>query len=468
MSESKESNNMSDEYYPQNDNCCNFQIAFCILGFLGIAMIATGAIQLVHLEEKDANIEAVAFISFFLISFGFILLIMHLFEACGFIPGGGTKTIAYLKHVMHEEEFVAHVNKLQQSSPKITFTIKCYHYEKKTFDTDDESDEGFESCESCFAEGPTRKNRVRVNTHCAEMEYPIVGHTVETFSKQQILAMLNIQHSKDPVLLHCRFDFDFHARDEVTESDYDSKLTDFYTDNTRDKHQDTRVVKSLSGDYTEQLVTVLHVNGSRTNKNLPWWMSVNFYRQLALLCMSVPYRKFLGRRATQVTWSITKHFSINDSSKFAEDHLQKSADSSLATAMKMDTGDGEDPKFPGDLGKDFHSDDPDAHDEPPATRADTIDTKTGVNGQKDDLGTQMPCADTKDVNAVPIPIADLRDPNAALPAIQISSADANKANSTPLQAGSNEQMMSKSWTESRTESSDVPPQAEAEIVISQI
>lgn len=158
----------------------------------------------------------------------------------------------YLRNVCGQKSFAKYVEKLQESSPKVSFTINCYHYEQRT-KTD--------------SKGNSSTHSEQVITHTASMDYRIGSHKDETLSPQQMLAMFHLQHgtcrledaekggikyvvkksAQQALILLCAFPVDFHPHNASEESQYAASRSKFYAENIRDKHQD--FIESCSVDF---------------------------------------------------------------------------------------------------------------------------------------------------------------------------------------------------------------------------
>ncbi|CAD7971939.1 unnamed protein product [Amoebophrya sp. A120] len=84
-------------------------------------------------------------------------------------------TADYVANVYSESEFEAYLNEVKSSKPRITWSIRCYHYETR-YETTHETD----------SEGRTRtrtqSKRVEVTTHRAQERFPVSFSLDHTFT----------------------------------------------------------------------------------------------------------------------------------------------------------------------------------------------------------------------------------------------------------------------------------------------
>jgi len=266
---------------------------------------------------------------------GGFLVFAYLFESFF-----ASKNFKALCSVMSEQELIHYIQKLQESEPQIEFCIQNYHTQKRERIV--RGKDGIELKEG-FKE--------RVNTHSASMIYPIIGHTDETLSPQEMVAMFHLMYDskasgkiaqkKDEghaLLLICKFSLDLKPRDEASEADLPKKREDFYKKNTMDKQQEKWERHTLRGcSLKEYCMVVLHTAGTHKHTK-PWWMSITIYVLSTIMFLSVVFRKVMNENTHKTTWFVTKHFSVLDASTFTKYpiHTHKaSKDKTLSAVMTM-------------------------------------------------------------------------------------------------------------------------------------
>jgi len=312
-----------------HDNVGEAAILANIVGILGLVLLFTDIISI--FPDVDPHI-------------GGLLVLAYLFESFF-----ASKSFKALCSVMSEQELVHYIQKLQEAEPQVEFRIQNYHNQKRERIVRDK-------------DGRERKEEFteRVNTHSASMTYPIIGHTDETLSPQQMVAMFHLMYDskasgkiaqkKDEgraLLLICKFVVDFKPRDEATEADFPMKRDDFYKKNTTDKQQEKWEHHTLCGcTLKEYSMIVLHTAGTDKHTK-PWWMSITVYVLSTFMFLSVVFRKVMNANTHKTTWFVTKHFSALDASTFTKDPihtLKASKDKTLSAVMTMTPpggGDGE-------------------------------------------------------------------------------------------------------------------------------
>lgn len=322
-----------------------------LIGVLGVPVLIMG----IQLREAGLDTDAMPYLFFG----GFMVLAYFSEFLCS------SKAFAYLNNVMPEKEFVNYIMKVQQSDPTIAFHIQNYHYEERVITTTD-------------AQGKktTRTVTERVNTHSASMTYGICGHTDETLSPAQMLAMFHLLNVPDndieggltsaqltePMMLTCPFPLQFHPRDANTERDFGSTRDAFFRRNTTDTHQETRTTEDLRDcKHVAKLMCILHPAATDSTER-PWWCNRTFYLLSSLCFMSTMYRSYMYSKTQKAIWPVTKHFSTSDPRTFTVDpiySLKDSPDKRMAAVMKMGVG-GAGEKA--DAGGEFHFVSPDFPD----------------------------------------------------------------------------------------------------------
>jgi len=288
-----------------------------LAGIIGAVLLVTGA------ADDDQDLSCV----------GGALVLIYLLE--GFVL---STTFRALNTIMSEEELVAYIKNLQEATPEITFTIQNWHSETRQRRVTDR--QGVERIETY---------QQRVNTHSASMDYHIAGHTDETLSPQQMVAMFHLSYDADgnvrqsevnrgtTLLLMCHFPVNLVPRDEQTEADFPSTRNQFYAANTTDTQQDKSERHTLSGCmHRDYALVVLHTGGVDRHTT-PWWMNPCIYCCFTFIFLSVLYRIVFNAKTQRTTWTVTKHFSILDPVQFEKDpklSLRDGNDKRLAAAMK--------------------------------------------------------------------------------------------------------------------------------------
>jgi len=259
-----------------------------------------------------------------------------------------SKTMKYLSNIMDEKEFSAYIVSLQSANPACSFSIQNYHMETRTRTTRDSD-----------GNSHTETYQARVNTHFAATQYPILGHTDETLAPTQMIALFHLnasgahgdlehgeaanrlpKESEKPkvMVLLCKFPIDFLPRDTETESDYPVFADRFYQANTTDSCQDKHEVHQLEGaQLKERVMCVLTSDDTDKHSALPFYMNKTYFVLASLLCMSVPYRKYMYSQTRKSTWRVTKHFSRKEPSTWTAGPIKSlhfSTDASLAAVMK--------------------------------------------------------------------------------------------------------------------------------------
>jgi len=259
-----------------------------------------------------------------------------------------SKTMKYLSNIMDQKEFSAYIVSLQSANPACRFSIQNYHMETRTRTTTDSD-----------GNSKTETYQARVNTHFAATQYPILGHTDETLAPTQMIALFHLiasgahgdlehgeaanrlpKESEKPkvMVLLCKFPIEFLPRDTETESDYPVFRDRFYQANTTDSRQDKNEVHQLEGaQLKERVMCVLTSDDTGKHSALPFYMNKTYFVLASLLCMSVPYRKYMYSQTRKSTWRVTKHFSRKEPTTWTAGPIKSlhfSTDASLAAVMK--------------------------------------------------------------------------------------------------------------------------------------
>jgi len=225
-----------------------------------------------------------------------------------------SKTSQYLRNICCEASFIKFVAKVQESNPEVGFSIQNWHNETRT---------------STDSEGRTTTSTVRVNTHFAAEGFAIQGHTDETLSPEQMIAMFHLLHGSGSIadtsagdvnftvsktgeqvlILLCHFPMDFRPREQHTLNSHAATRASFYARNTSDVYQDKAESQKIDfPGYVERMMLVISTSGSDSVSH-PWWMNFYFYAFLSMLGLSIPYRLFFFHKTAARTWGVVKHFS---------------------------------------------------------------------------------------------------------------------------------------------------------------
>ena len=244
------------------------------LGVLGVGMTVFGA--LVHwagiLPPEDQGLGMPVLV------LGILFYLAHISEALF-----KSKTSKYLYWIMSETDFQAYVKELQESQPKIKWTIQNYHYEEKRHRDKD---------------GKEHVERKRVNTHSAEAYYDIGGFLDETLSPAQMIAMFHLMYDgeqqdleankKKPIsriFLLCEMPLEYHPVDDQEEQRLFDRREAFWRDNTRDTHQDKSTTDLIDCGYKSHVMVILR-EGTDDSRARPWWMQYWFYAICTIFLMS--------------------------------------------------------------------------------------------------------------------------------------------------------------------------------------
>lgn len=242
---------------------------------------------------------------------GILFYLAHISEALF-----KSKTSKYLYWIMSETDFQAYVKELQESQPKIKWTIQNYHYEEKRHRDKD---------------GKEHVERKRVNTHSAEAYYDIGGFLDETLSPAQMIAMFHLMYDgeqqdleankKKPIsriFLLCEMPLEYHPVDDQEEQRLFDRREAFWRDNTRDTHQDKSTTDLIDCGYKSHVMVILR-EGTDDSRARPWWMQYWFYAICTIFLMSVPFRCVFFSHCTKIQWEILKHFSHKNQNSWADD-----------------------------------------------------------------------------------------------------------------------------------------------------
>lgn len=245
-----------------------------------------------------------------------------------------SKCMKYLCNVMSEKDFLAYVEKMQNGSPEIDFSIQNWHMETEIYYVTVKD-----------ANGNTRRERrtrqKRVNTHFASMSYRIAGHTDETMSPSQAIAMFHLLNQSGDVgspedleksganfivndtekalIMTCHFPIDFRPRDSHTMRHYPSTKSDFYRQNTMDDHQDKSETHTVNGHIEFAIVVISTESDDSTS--LPWWATPCYFMLASLFFCGMCFRNKLYATTQKLQWDITKHFSAMDASQWVGDPI---------------------------------------------------------------------------------------------------------------------------------------------------
>ncbi|CAE7257438.1 Tnks [Symbiodinium sp. CCMP2592] len=267
-------------------------VCSAIAGVIGFGMLLFGALMLWAglIPDEDGLVMVIV---------GVLLYLSHLLEAlCR------SKTSKYLSYIFSETEFQSYVKEVQAAKPQIRWTIQNYHWEEK---------------------GKRDKNveRRRVNTHRAEAHYDINGFVDETLSPEQMIAMFHLVYDGDNqdleankanpksfrIFLLCEMPLEYHPFDDQEEQRLNATREAFYTENTRDTHQDKSSANLIDfGGYRTHIMVVLRENTDDSDAR-PWWMHYWVYLICTICLMSVPYRYYFFSQCKKARWEVLKHFS---------------------------------------------------------------------------------------------------------------------------------------------------------------
>jgi len=265
---------------------------------------------------------------------GYIIYLVECFTS--------SKASMYLRNVCGEAAFREFVERLQESNPKIQFTIQNWHNET-TSHTD--------------AQGNRHSSTRRVNTHYAEMEYHIATHQDETLSPMQMLAMFHLMNGTGSIedaekgginyvvkgtgekvlIILCTFPLDYYPRSSQVEGHFNSAKETFYSSNIRDRNQDKKEQRTVDfHGYVEHMMVILS-NSDCDSTSRPWWMWYWFYALCSVFLMTIPYRLCFFRSVAARNWNVTKHYSNSSLATDAEEplySLKKSKDPLLAKIVR--------------------------------------------------------------------------------------------------------------------------------------
>lgn len=306
------------------------RMAICgnIVGIIGLILIVVGALLGVNAMNDYSPVSAWARYGKVRAGpLGAVLYCGYLFQALF-----RSKASAYLRNIMSESDFIAHIEKIQAAEPRLNFSIQNYHFKNVTVIT------GSKGNKSKHTE------RKRVNTHRAVMDYDIKGYIDETLSPAQTFAMFHLLHDgsedvsdielgqggnsgKKPsggLFLLCAMPLQLCAATPEVQARLEQTRATFFEQNTKDSHQDKLTGESLSIMEPPKNVMVILRGGQDASRERPLWMNWYFFALCTVCLVSVPYRLYLFSRCQKTEWTVLKHFSHLPCSEWGPEAPQQS------------------------------------------------------------------------------------------------------------------------------------------------